>query len=139
MFMIDDKNTQIFIVFIINHKHSINIVYLVRFLWWRTNVSWKYPPPLACSPRGVFTNLRVTFELLLLKFWQDNCIGRFSPFKYNQCFQFFRLGLFYNELLLDTVIKIHRKRRCGIYRAKKRRAIAMAPYFTKYRRTQYRR
>jgi hypothetical protein len=32
-------------IFIINHKHSINIVYLIRFLsilWWRTNVSWKY-------------------------------------------------------------------------------------------------
>jgi hypothetical protein len=27
MFMIDDKNTQIFIVFIINHKHSVRRSY----------------------------------------------------------------------------------------------------------------
>ena len=33
------RNTQIFIVFIINHKNTINIAYLVRLLWWRSNVS----------------------------------------------------------------------------------------------------
>ena len=32
IFIIDDKNTQIFIVFIINHKNTINIMYLVRLL-----------------------------------------------------------------------------------------------------------
>ena len=35
MFMIDVKITQIFIVFIINHKNIINIVCLVRLLWWQ--------------------------------------------------------------------------------------------------------
>jgi uncharacterized protein (UPF0128 family) len=39
IFMIYDKTTQIFIVFIINHKNTINTIYLVMFLWWRTNVS----------------------------------------------------------------------------------------------------
>ena len=29
IFIIDDKNTEIFIVFIINHKNTINIMYLV--------------------------------------------------------------------------------------------------------------
>jgi hypothetical protein len=33
IFIIDDKTTQIFIVFIINHKNTINIMYLVRLLW----------------------------------------------------------------------------------------------------------
>jgi hypothetical protein len=36
--MIYDKTTQIFIVFIINHKNTINTKYLVMFLWWRTNL-----------------------------------------------------------------------------------------------------
>jgi hypothetical protein len=39
IFMIYDKNTQIFIVFIINHKNTIYIMYLVKLLWWRLNVS----------------------------------------------------------------------------------------------------
>jgi hypothetical protein len=41
-------------------------------------------------------------------------------------FSIFQLGLFYNEALLDTVTKYIWKRRSGIYRAEKRRAIKMA-------------
>jgi hypothetical protein len=69
------------IVFIINHKNTIYIMYLVRSLWWRTNVSWKYSPPLSCSPRGVFANLRVTFKLLLFDFDRTSVMGDFFQFQ----------------------------------------------------------
>jgi hypothetical protein len=32
------------------------------FLWWRTNVSWKYPPPLSCVHEKFSRRLRVTFK-----------------------------------------------------------------------------
>jgi hypothetical protein len=80
--MIYDKTTQIFIVFIINHK---NTIYLVRLLWWRTNlvpskmpwvrgcwrtnVSWKYaPPPLSCVHEKFSRRLRVTFKWFVFYF-----------------------------------------------------------------------
>jgi hypothetical protein len=37
------KHRQIFIVLIIYHKNTINIINLVGLLWWRTNVI--IPPP----------------------------------------------------------------------------------------------
>jgi hypothetical protein len=61
-------------------------MYLVKLLWWRLNVSWKYshpPPPLSCRPRGVFANLRVTFKLLLLDSDRTSVMGGFFPFKCN--------------------------------------------------------
>jgi hypothetical protein len=108
--MIYDKNTQILIIiFIINHKKTINIVYLVtslvavvankRFVKIFTHPP---PPPLSCNPRGVFANLRVIFS-----------------FQVQLMFLIFRLGLFYNKVLLDTVIQYIR-RRSAIYRAEKR-------------------
>jgi hypothetical protein len=80
IFISDFKNTQIFIVFIINHKNTINIMYLVRLLW--PVVANKrfvkiFTPPLSCSPRGVFANLRVTFKLLLLNSDRTTIMGGF--------------------------------------------------------------
>ena len=39
IFIIYDKNNKYLRIFIINHKNTKNIIYLVRLLWWRTNVS----------------------------------------------------------------------------------------------------
>jgi hypothetical protein len=66
--MIYDKTTQIFIVFIINHKNTINTIYLVRLLWWRTNVSWKYSPPLSCVHEKFSRRLRMTFKRFVFYF-----------------------------------------------------------------------
>ena len=85
--MIDDKNTQIRIIFIMNHKNTINIMYLVR-----------------C------------------------CGGE----------QTFRKNIQHDTLPPCHVAHDEFSRNC-IYREEKRRGIAMAPYFTKYLRTQYRR
>ena len=35
------------------------------------------PPPLSCSPRGVFANLRVTFKLLFLDSHTTSVMGGF--------------------------------------------------------------
>jgi hypothetical protein len=45
------------------------------------------------------TTLKPCEEIILNKFY-----WRFSPFKCNYLFSIFGLGLFYNEVLLDTVI-----------------------------------
>jgi hypothetical protein len=52
--MIDDKNTQIFIGFIINHKNTINIIYLLGFCGGEQTFLENIRPPLSCSLRGVF-------------------------------------------------------------------------------------
>jgi hypothetical protein len=74
--MIDDKNNKYLRIFIINHKNTINIIYLVRLLCgeqtFRENIH-----PLSCSPRGVFANLRVTFKLLLLACYSTSVTGGF--------------------------------------------------------------
>jgi hypothetical protein len=77
--MIYDKNTQIFIVFIIYHKNTINTIYLVMFLWWRTNVSWKYSPPtLSCVHEKFSRRLRVTFKWFVFYFEPKWYTGEFS-------------------------------------------------------------
>ena len=63
--MIYDKNNKYLPSFIINHE---NTIYLVRLLWWRTNVSWKYPPPLSCVHEKFSRRLRVTFKWFVLYF-----------------------------------------------------------------------
>jgi hypothetical protein len=68
--MIYDKTTQIFIVLIIIHKNTINTLYLVRLLWWRTHVSWKYSHPLSCVHEKFSRRLRVTFK---------RCVFYFEP------------------------------------------------------------
>jgi hypothetical protein len=52
--MLDDKNTQIFIGFIINHKNTINIIYLLGFCGGEQTFLENIRPPLSCSLRGVF-------------------------------------------------------------------------------------
>ena len=90
IFIIDDKNTQIVIVFIITHKNTINIMYLVAVACggeqtFRENI---HPPPLLCSPRGVFANLRVTFKLLLLNSDRTTIMGGFFLPSTNNVFNF---------------------------------------------------
>jgi hypothetical protein len=60
--MIYDKNNKYLRSSVINHKNTINTIYLVMFLWWRTNVSWKYPPLLSCVHEKFSRKLRVTFK-----------------------------------------------------------------------------
>jgi hypothetical protein len=77
--MIYDKTTQIFIVFIINHKNTIYTIYLVTFLWWRTDISWKYSPPprpVIC-PREFSRRLRVTFKWFVFYFEPKWYMGGF--------------------------------------------------------------
>jgi hypothetical protein len=74
--MIYDKTRQIFNVFIINNKNTINKIYLVMFLWWRTNVSWKYSPPLMC-PREVFAKIARDFKWFVFYFEPKSYTGGF--------------------------------------------------------------
>jgi hypothetical protein len=66
--MICEKNNKYLRSFVINHKNTINTIYLVMFLWWRTKVSWRYPPPLSCVHEKFSRRLRVTFKWFVFYF-----------------------------------------------------------------------
>jgi hypothetical protein len=98
--MIYDEITEKFIVFTINHKNTINITYLVGLLWWRTNVSWKYPPGHVAHEE-FSRRLRVTFRKLFVFDSDPKCLWEVFSFQlmFKQVqlmFSIFRLRLFYN-------------------------------------------
>jgi hypothetical protein len=82
--MIYDKNNKYLPSFIINHKNTINTIYLVRLLWRRTYVSWKYSPPCHVSTR----RLRVTFKWFVLYFKPKWFTGGFFLPNTNNIFNF---------------------------------------------------
>jgi hypothetical protein len=73
-----DKTTQILIVFIIIHKNTIR---------------------LSCVHEKFSRRLRVTFKRFVFYFEPKWLPGGFA-IKTQLMFSFFRLGLFYNEVLL---------------------------------------
>ena len=83
-----DKSNKYLPSFIINHKNTINTIYLVRLLWRRTNVSWKYSPPLSCVHEKFSRRLRVTFKLFVLYFKPKWFTGGFFLPNTNNIFNF---------------------------------------------------
>ena len=105
--MIYDKNNKYLRSFVINHKNTINTIYLVMFLsfcggeqTFRENI---HPPPVMC-PREVFAKIARDFQMFVFYFEPKWYIREGFSFQMGQILSIFRLGLFYNEVLLDTVI-----------------------------------
>jgi hypothetical protein len=65
--MIYDKTTQIFIVFIINHKTTINTIYLVVFVVANKRFVKIFTPPVMC-PREVFAKIARDFQMICFLF-----------------------------------------------------------------------
>jgi hypothetical protein len=91
--MIYDKNNKYLRIFIINHKNTLNIIYLVGLLLVANKRFMKIFAPPPC--REVFVKIARDFQI--------NCFILILNV-YELMFSIFRFGLFYNEVLLDTVV-----------------------------------
>jgi hypothetical protein len=63
-----DKNNKYLRSFVINHKNTINTIYLVMFLWLRTNFRENIHPPLSCVHENFSRRSRVTFKWFVFYF-----------------------------------------------------------------------
>jgi hypothetical protein len=102
IFIIDDENTQIYIiVFLTNHKNTLYLYYIYIFtwvLWWRINWKKRFVKIFA-TPWHVAHQIK----LFVFHFDPKSVMGVFS-IQMQIIFSIFQLGLFYNVVILDTVV-----------------------------------
>ena len=65
--MIYDKNNKYLPSFIVSHKYTINKMYLVRLMWWRTKFFVKISPPCHVSTRSFREDAR-DFQMICFVF-----------------------------------------------------------------------
>jgi hypothetical protein len=102
-FMIQYKNNKYLRIFIINHNNTINIIYLVYTSLLANKRFVKISPPPVKWPQGIFVKIAHDFQIICFYSYPEFVIGGFFLSSATNVF-IFRLGLFYNEVLLDTEI-----------------------------------
>jgi hypothetical protein len=70
---------------------------------WRTTFCENIRAPPVKLPQGIFAKIACDFQMICFYSYPEFVMGGFS-FQVELMFSIFRLGLFYNKVLLDTVI-----------------------------------
>jgi hypothetical protein len=96
--MIYDKNNKYFRIFIITHKNTMYIMYLVRLLHVVAVAIKRFDPPCHVAHEEFSRTCAWLLNYFLVFFWilTGHVLWEVLSFQVQIMFSIFRLGLFYN-------------------------------------------